>query len=285
VNKDYFGRGEDFIDTPLGRITNFGELRTQGVYFDFSYSFTDKLGFTASIPFLAPKYTAPPPTEVVNALLAPHVFPDGSIPLDDGRYHGSFQDFTFRFRYNLTHPFMITPYVEYGLPSHDYLIYSHAIVGRNVKSLGVGVYLGGTLDQVLPNSYIQGRYGYAFDEKVLGISRGRNLMEMEFGYFFTPSIKGFTILASQVTNGGLDAPYDLGPPDPVNPLFFHHTQITRDNNLDIGFGGQYSINDRFDVFGLISHMITARNSHGLKYGINVGMSWGFGGSPQRPCHC
>ncbi len=177
------------------KYDDFGQLRTQGAYFDFSYSLTDKLGVIVSIPYLAQKYTAP--IDTVNAFAAAHRFPDGSIPRDDGNYHGDFQDFSFRVRYNVTaRPFMITPYFEYGLPSNDYLFYSHAIVGRNVNSWGIGAYLGGTLGDALPNAYLQGRYGYAWDEKVLDISRGRNLMELEFGYFFTPSIRGFTILAA-----------------------------------------------------------------------------------------
>ncbi len=109
--------------------------------------------------------------------------------------------------------------------------------------------------------------------------------EVEFGYFIKPEIRAFTILAGQVTHGGLNAPQDLGPPDPNNPLFFHHTQITRDNYLNIGFGGQYSLSNSVDFFGLVTHMITARNLHGLTYGLTFGFSWGFGGNPQRPCHC
>jgi len=285
VNRDYFGRGENFIQIPDGpKIDEFGEVRTQGVYFDFAYSFTDKLGLTLSVPYLAPKYTVP--TDPTNAFFAPHRFSDGSVPLDDGKYHGDFADFAFRVRYNIaSHPFMITPFVEYNLPSHDYLTFSHAIVGRNVNSLALGTYVGATLEPLLPDGYLQGRYSYAFDEEVLNISRRRQVAEVEFGYFITPEVRAFTILAGQITNGGLNAPYDLGPPIPENPLFFNHTKITRDNYLDIGFGGQYSINDRVDFFGLISRMITARNSHGLTYGITFGFSWGFGGGPQRPCHC
>jgi|GEM_PF-1571407 len=290
-NRDYFGRGEPYIDVPPNpmcpngcRVNDFGELRTQGVYFDFTYSITDKLGLSASLPYLAPKYKAP--TNPTNAFFAAHVFPDGSIPLDDGHYHGSFADVGFRVRYNVaTNPFMITPFVEYNQPSHNYLFYSHSIVGADLKTFSLGTYLGSTLDSVLPNAYIQGRYAFRFYEKVLNVSRHSHEGELEFGYFIRPEFRAFTILAAQVTVGGLDAPYDLGPPIPENPLFFHHTQITRDNYLNIGFGGQYSINDRLDFFGLVDHMLDARNLHGLKYGITFGFSWGFGGSPQRPCHC
>ena len=109
--------------------------------------------------------------------------------------------------------------------------------------------------------------------------------EFEFGYFIKPEIRAFTVLSGQITHGGLNAPYDLGQPIPQNPLFFNHTQITRDNYLNLSLGGQYSINDRVDFFGVVTHMLTARNLHGLAYSLTFGFSWGFGGSPQRPCHC
>jgi hypothetical protein len=292
-NRDYFGHGENFIffpPNPLApnglKLNNFGELRTQGVYFDFAYSFTDKLGLTVSIPFLAPKYTVPP--GVTNAFFAQHHLADGSIPLDDGHYHGSFQDFAFRVRYNVAaHPFRITPFVQYNQPSHDYPIYSHAIVGRDVKSIAFGSYIGSTLGGFLSNAYAQGNYALAFDEKVLNASRRRSLLEGEFGYFITPEFRTFTIFSAQITHGGLNAPEDFPNAylQALDPLFFHHTQITRDNYLDAGIGAQYSLNSRLDLFGLASHMITARNLHGLAYGITFGMSWGFGGSPLRPCHC
>jgi hypothetical protein len=297
-NVDYFGHGEHYVITavdvtapdgsfyPAGtKLDQFGEVRTQGAYFDFAYSFTDKLAVTASIPYFAAKYTIS--GDPANAFFAPHRFPDGSFQLDDGNYHGSFADIGVRVRYNITSsPLFITPFIEYNGPSHDYLFFSHAIVGRHVNSVGIGSYFGNTLS-FLPNVYLQGRYGLAFDEKILGISRKRSTMELETGYFFTDKARGFMILSAQITHGGVDAPSDprFVPPDASNPFFFHHTQISRDNFLNIGFGGQYSLNNRVDLFGLVAHMITARNLHGLTYGITFGMSYGFGGAAQRPCHC
>lgn len=295
-NEDYFGHGEHYIITPVDvtapdgtfypagtKLDQFGEVRTQGAYFDFAYSFTDKLAVTASIPYFSAKYTVS--SDATNAFFVPHRFPDGSIQLDDGHYHGSFADIGVRVRYNLTsHPFFITPFIEYNGPSHDYLFYSHGIVGRHVNSIGIGSYFGDTLS-FLPNVYVQGRYGLAFDEKILDIPRKRSTMEFETGYFFTENVRGFMILSAQITHGGLNVPYDLGEPVASNPLFFHHTQITRDNFLNIGFGGQYSLNSRVDFFGLVAHMLAARNLHGLTYGLTFGISYGFGGAPQRPCHC
>lgn len=305
-NKEYFDHGELYVTIPADpvcsmvlkfseqycaqvppgglKVQDFGRLRTQGVYFDVAYSFTDKLGLTVSIPYLAPKYDAP--TNETSQYFSAHHFPDGSVPLDDGHYHGFFQDFGFRVRYNVAaHPFLITPFVQYNQPSNGYPTFSHAIVGRNVNSIAFGSYIGGTLGGFLSDAYAQGDYAFAFDETVLNISRHRSVFEGEFGYFITPEIRAFTTLSAQITHGGLHGPQDVGLPFYTNPKFVHHSQITRDNYMDIAVGGQYSISNRVDVYGLIQHMITGRNVHGLKYGFTFGTSWGWGGSPQRPCHC
>jgi hypothetical protein len=305
-NKEYFGHGETYIMIPpdpicsgvLGfseqycqqvpptglQVSDFGRLRTQGVYFDVAYSVTDKLGLTISIPYLAPKYDAP--AEETSTYFSAHHFPDGSVPLDDGRYHGFFQELAFRARYNVAmHPFLITPFVQYNQPSNGYPTFSHAIVGRNVNSIAFGSYFGKTLGGFLSNAYVQGDYAFAFDEKVLDISRHRSQFEGEVGYFITPEVRAFTTFSAQITHGGLDGPQEIGLPFYTNPQFVHHSQITRDNYADIAFGAQYSISNRMDVYGLVQHMIIGRNLHALKYGLTFGMSWGWGGSPQRPCHC
>jgi hypothetical protein len=303
VNSDTFGSGQHFIIFPNGvKVTDFGEIRTQGAYLDAAYSLTDKLGVSASIPYLSAKYTDPSPnplfcdpanpTPFCN--YGPHQFADGRILLDDGKYHGTFQDFSFKVRYNIVdHPLMITPFVQFSFPSHSYLFFSHAIVGTDTRELQVGVYAGKTLAPIVPKAYLQGKYAHGFEQKVLGISRSINYMELEGGYFIRPDIRAFSIVSGQVTQGGLNGPGptletnlgDLGPPIAENPLFFHHTQISRNNILDVGFGAQYSINNRMDIYALLSHSIAGSNMHQLNYGFTFGMSWGFGGSPQRPCHC
>jgi hypothetical protein len=302
VDQHLFGSGQNFQNvniSPVGqppvlvKTSNLGQVRFQSTFLDVSYSLTDKLGVSASLPFIAAKYSAP--SNPVIPGLGPHKLADGTIPLDDGSYHGSFQDFDIRVRYMAwTHPFVITPFVEYVQPSHGYMFYSHSVVGNNVRQLSIGTYIGSLLDPLLPNGYIQGRYSYGFPETIIGVSRRRHNMELEVGYFINPTIRAFGLVIGEVTNGGVNLPTDVltfdaahptGFTTPKNPLFFHHTQISRDNILDIGGGMTYALNDGLDLFGVVTHTITARNMHALNYGITFGMSWGFGGSPQRPCHC
>jgi hypothetical protein len=286
VDKHLFGTGEDYRVLSNGtKTSNLGQLRSHAIFVDFGYSITDKLAFSVSLPFMTRKYTAP--TEKLDPGMGAHALADGSIPLDDGNYHGSFQDFGFRVRYNLlSKSVFITPFIEYNVPSNNYMFYSHAIVGNHVKQLNLGTYVAGLLDPIIPNTIVQLRYAVGFPEEIVGVSRTRENAEVEVGYYINSSWRAFGTVIGEVTHGGIDLPKGTGSTkNTTNPLFFHHAQITRDNILNVGGGIQYSLNNSVDLYAAAVHTITARNMHALDYEITAGMSWGFGGSPQRPCHC
>jgi hypothetical protein len=59
-------------------------------------------------------------------------------PIDDGKYHPTFQDFRFDVRYNVTKKgVVLTPFVGSIVPSHDYAYFGHSAVGRDLKELQV----------------------------------------------------------------------------------------------------------------------------------------------------
>ena len=71
-------------------LNSFGKLagtsdniRSQAVSTGITYGVTDRLAIAASIPFIATRYTG----------TTPHGGFDGPAALDDGNYHGVFQDF------------------------------------------------------------------------------------------------------------------------------------------------------------------------------------------------
>jgi len=299
VDRHRFAHGEDYVIIKGQRVSDIGTIRFQTAFLDLGYSVTDNLGLSVSFPFVTAKYTAP-----LNPLIpgfGPHKLADGTIPIDDGRYHGGAQDFTIRLRYKIAaRPLVITPFIQYGFPSTSYQFYSHAVIGNRVSEFEIGSYFGRVLDPFLPNFYVSGAYGVAFPQRILGISKIYHKAEFEGGYFLTERTKVFGILVGQVSDGGLEFEQDLSyqgpapakwpdfgnpPYDASNELFLHHLQIQRDNYLDISGGMSYSLNDSMGIYGVLIHTITARNVHAKKYGVSFGIGWGFGGSPQRPCHC
>ena len=77
--------------------------------------------------------------------------------LDDGTYHGAFQDFYFGTRFKLLQSarFALTPFVEVIVPSHHYESLAQTAVGRDLRALVVGAAAGGFAEDLLPGLYFQ----------------------------------------------------------------------------------------------------------------------------------
>src|SRR5262245_28775977 len=168
--KHSFGQGENHFYFYGEKISDNGTMRFQSVFLDFGYSITDKLAVSVSLPYVQGKYNAPDsfpslPTGFQLRTFGPHQVdnlppanPRYSVPIDDEKYRGGFQDLGFRIRYNLiTEPLAITPFVQYNVPSNGYPYYSHAVIGSRLAEFQVGSYLGKFLS---PSLYLAGGYGF-----------------------------------------------------------------------------------------------------------------------------
>jgi hypothetical protein len=243
------------------RPVDSGAIDTNIVLADLSYGVTDKIAVDLALPLVISKYSGSRPHPGTN--------------IDDGAYRGSFTDFRFAIRYNLTRgSTVITPYVGSVVPSHEYAFYGHAAPGLGLRELQVGVYAAKLFDRGLPGLFISGRYGFGFVEKVVDISHNRSLADLEVGYFFTERLRAFTMANAGYTHGGIDFPE--GGPFALPPQYqFNHDQIQRVHHLDLGAGASFSITDSFDVFGSFSRLVAGRNGHALDRGVTIGASWSF----------
>jgi hypothetical protein len=252
-----------------------GSIRGETFLVDVTYGLTDKLAVSFGIPWVASKYTGATPHPLVDSSgEIPVLY--GANPIDNGTYHGTFQDFRFDIRYNLLTKkgLALTPFVGSITPSHDYTYFAHAAPGRHLNELQVGLSVAKLLDNFVPGLFVQGRYGYGFTQQILDISHNRSVMDVEVGYFLTPRLRLMGLSTGQLTHGGVDltmnSRVDLGP-----LLWSHHDQIDRLNFLNLGGGATYALTDKIDLFGSLIHTVAQRNGHALKYGATVGMTWGF----------
>lgn len=254
VSDHFFGRGQ--------RVDR-GQIQSDGLLVDVTYGLTDKISFTLGVPLLRTRYAggAPHPTAQ-----------------DDGRAHSGFQDVRFSARYGLAQgPLTITPFVGINVPTHDYEYFAHASYGPRVRELEVGTYVGRVLSPALPNAFVQARYSYSFAEKIVGIDHDRSNLDLEFGYFLTPTVRVFTLGSGHKTHGGIDVP-DAGwraLPIEQGP---HHDRIGRIDLLDVGGGVQVSLTKSLDVFGSYMKSLSGRNTHAVDRAITIGASWSFGRS-------
>jgi len=259
--QNFYSRNHYLNDstTPL-----LGRVRTNAVFLDVGYGLTDRLAFSAALPWAYSKYEGPRPHQ---------------LPVDNGQYHGTFADYRFELRYNaVREPLVLTPFVAYVVPSHNYVYFAHSAVARGLHEYQLGFNAGRRLDPLVPNGVVHLRYSFAFVDKVLGASHNRSTVSLEAGYFLTPSltVKGIGLYSR--THGGIDFPQPGTQDftDFVNsPYWPHHDQLARNNDLSVGGGVSVAVTGTMDVYASYVTSVWGQNGHAFQPGIGVGATWGF----------
>ena len=229
---------------------------------DVTYGITERIAVAASLPFVSSKFTG--------------TFPKGVLlgPLDDGNYHGDFQDFRGELRcMAVAGDFALTPFVGVNLPSHNYEVVGEAVPGKRTKELYLGLASGRSLEPFLPRAYVQARYFFSFVEQVVpDVGLNRSNLDVELGYSLTSrlGVRGFG--AWQVTHGGLDLEDMYSRPD----LFRTHDRATRTNYFNLGAGVTLQALPGVELFAAFVKTISGENAHQAR-SIYLGAAFWFGG--------
>ena len=253
--------------------TNRGHIRAQTVSAELGYTITDRFAVSLGLPFTEARWYP------AGGIGKPHTRLPSGQTLDDGDYHGTFQDYHLEALYQVArNPVVLTPFIGAVIPSHSYEYFAHSAVGRDLHEYLLGVNFGGRLDRIVPGGYLQARYSYAFVERVLDIHHDRSNAALELGYFVTPSLGARFLASGFYTHGGIsfrsDADYH-GPRDSTNPLFLHHDQIEHASALSLGGGLSYALTGSVDVYASYLRTVTGHTGHKIDHGINFGVSLGF----------
>lgn len=254
-----------------GKLVEGGKSQNMALFVEGDYALTGRLSFTVGLPFVFSKYSDSNPP--------PPPFP--FLPVDQCRcWQKGWQDFGFTTRYNLLNrTFALTPFVSAGVPSHSYEYRGEAVLGRNLKEVRVGFDAGRRLDAIAENLSVQGRYSYAFVERVLDLPNNRSNFSVEGIYVVKRrlALRGYT--GWQRTHGGLRSgsipPTDLVFPGEIDTpeRLAEHDRLLRDNHWRAGGGLSYSF-ERVDVFAQYTAYIRGTDTHGGG-AITVGVSVPF----------
>jgi hypothetical protein len=247
----------------LGDAHDIGHILSHALYLDVDYSLTDRLAVRFAVPYVVGKYYGPRPHQ---------------LPLDDGTYHSTFQDFTLDVRYNVSRrPVVFTPYFRAVIPSNNYPYFAHSAAGRDLREYHLGANFGRRLDPILPKAYLQARYSYAFVERVLGIAPNRSNAEFELGYFLTPRFSLLGMGQWMYTHSGVDFVWPLFHGGLVGDQWIHHDQIGKSSLLDLGGGFAYAVTPSWQVFFSAARSVEGRNGHLHAAVVTLGVSRSFGG--------
>jgi hypothetical protein len=261
VNKHYLGTSAN----PGDNVENdFGHIRSQSIQIAVSYGVSDRFAISVALPYILTKYYGTP---------GQNFFPH-TITIDDGQYHGIFQDFRIDVDYQLLRgPVAVAPFVAAVIPSHSYTYFAHAAGGRNLHEYLLGSSFGARLDQLLAGSYVELTYSYAFVERVLGVHHDRSNGFLELGYFLTPSLSARGIATGVYTHGGLSyqAADLLPPPD----IFLHHDQIGHESGISVGGGLSYVLTGSTEVYASYLTQVQGRGGHKIKDSLSFGVTYNF----------
>ena len=247
-----------------------GQIHSHATVMALEYGLTDKLALDLDVAFIASKWNRPQGPLGVR--------PHG--PLDNGSFHPTFQDAHIGLRYNvLRRSLVVTPFIGFTIPTHDYEVRGHSAVGRGFHEVLIGVNVGRQLGPILPHGYVHVRYSYAILKRFDGLNLNHSNADWEVGWFAKRSIALRFIGNWQRAHGGLS----FSPSVTLTPDEFDiHDRVARARYLQLGAGVTFSVNRSLDLHTAWAPTpIYARDTHGDK-GFIIGFSWRFSrGSSDR----
>ena len=244
-----------------GNALGLGRMAWNSADSDLGYGITDRLAVRLSLPFVVSRYLG----------AFPHAGLPGHVNEDDGRWHGTLQDFRAEVRFRATRgALVLTPLLAVSVPSHSYEYFAHAAAGRGQTEGRIGLNVGRVLDPVLPNAYVQARYTYAVPEKALGISHDRSNLFLDAGYFVTPALTLSVIGDWQKTHGGWRVPIDF----PMDANIVFHDQLARSDYFRLGGAASYAVTGSIDVSATAYASVYVRSETNMA-GFSVAATYSF----------
>ena len=258
----------------LGDTQEFGEIIDRGLYLNLDYGLTDRLAVNAILPYGSNRYRGDKPHD-------PKIFfPDlhGQRLIDDGDFHGGWADWAVGLRYQLpSKTWLVTPFVSYSQPSHDYVFFAHSQLGTHQWRLQAGASVTRPIAPPWQNLYWQARYAYSYMQPKFNRRVNHAVLALELGYRITPNLSAHLQVEQQWSYNGIDGPQGFRNPDGSlnRPLFLYHEALSGVKYTKASIGAGYQVNDRYVVFADFGKSLRATNTDRIDFAINLGVSRRF----------
>jgi hypothetical protein len=268
--EDLFSHGD--YNGPAG--ANSGDVRFYSVELNVAYFVADHWDVHLGIPYIIAQYSG----QFAHPQLPcpPNCAP---IEVDNGRYHGYWQDWDGGVRYHADlDGYEIAPSLDVYIPSSDYPYYGSAGIGQHTRRVGVGADLSHQFD--FSSIFYLAHFQYVFNQHVLGINNDYYTFGFDLGYFLTHNFSVRAITDVKLGNGYEDSqigPYAPGPGAPTNgenPIWELHDKFRLQEHADIGATTDYSFG-RNMLSVTLAHSVWGRSDSRLTYAVSVMLTRGF----------
>ena len=257
----------------VGHYDVFGRPNTNGgthssiLLAEFDYALTDKIGVNVTLPFIASKYTGSETYLVGGNLTA-------RGPLDDGTYHGSFQDVRIELRHSFAlGPVDAAPFLAVVIPTHGYETVGEAVPGRHRHDFQAGVAAGGAVLPFAPATSFHVRYGFAAAELVNGFTHARSNIEVSGEY---------AVMRRLVLNGSAGWQITHSAPG-IRQLagdWVHHDRLIGASYTNLGGGLSLALTRSTSLHAAWVQTVKGHDGAHRSGMFASGLTWTFGGGLQ-----
>lgn len=257
------------IDTSVGLFpgtTDSHVLLLSGVY-----SLSPRLKIFGTIPYVQKRHRGEGVHDP-NVDFVAYTPPDLRV-VDDGEYHGGFQDASIGMQYlAIDGPFSVSPYISFGAPLRDYPIYGNAIIGKQVWELPVGVSLEFT--PYFSDWTFNADIAYVISEKVVGVDLNYWYWHASASYFVTRRFAPRVFLTQRHAPNALTWPEDFTD-DLDNEFWFNHDRTLKHGYLNGGIGFDYIVSDAYSVSATYFKTLDPEQVSEVEYAITLALTRRF----------
>ena len=205
---------------------------------------------------------------------------------DDGDYHGALQDFSIGLSYRIDlGPWVLAPYISYGVPASDYPFFAKAAIGKNLWTVPVGMSF--SYVPYFSDWHFGGSAAYVFSEKPLDVNVDYLLIDLAAGYWFKAYLSveaflnfknvfdGVSLLSPRFIDG--DPAGAVYPDDWDTEDWWNHDRMVGNQNLNVGLGIDYFFSRNWKVSGTAYKSFRTNESNEVDYAYTLGLTRYFSG--------
>ena len=257
-----------------GNAVNLGKVIGSTLSLSLDYGLSERWAISANLPLKRNRYIGNDP----HYLPANFPIANDQRFIDDGQYHAGWADWSVALRYQWrTEPFLVTPFIAYARPSHDYTFFGHSGFGTQQWAVQAGVHIGNWFAPPRQNLYWQAGYAYTYEQPVSHRRVNHDVLSLELGYFPTPRLN--THLSIEHSKSYGDGIHSLdefsnadGSPNFENILYHDQLFLARYTKVTVGM--DFQLNARLQLSVRYGRTLKAALAHEYE-DVSIGLSRSF----------
>jgi len=194
--------------------------------------------------------------------------------VDDGQYHGDFQDLTLDLRYMVPwQGIAFTPFVGSTIPLGDYNTMGHTSVGMGLSALTTGIAIGRSLDPFLPSAFLGASYNYSFVENHREHTLDSRGLGFNAGYLVGSSATVGASLNYSEKVDGIDWASGSGSHSD-HDFMLNHDAMAKVKSMMAGGYVSFGITHQMSLTVSYSGVLYGENTHNA-HSVTITPSWRF----------